>query len=101
IPSASCVGSYAPNSQGFVPIDAFGFDPSPGFNHHSVWFTYTPVANGYFEVNTQGSNFDTVVSIWTGTPGNFSPVACNDDVFPGVTRTSDVNVATATAGTHY
>jgi len=58
-------------------------DPTPscgrGQNSNSVWYRYTPVASGILHVDTQDSNYDTVVAIWTGSAGNLSEVACNDD----------------------
>jgi hypothetical protein len=48
-------------------------------NNHSVWYEVKPTA-GAHEVNTFGSNYDTVVAIYTG--GSLSSlvqVDCNDD----------------------
>lgn len=59
-------------------------DPSPpcapGSNSHSVWYQFsaTSTVTGVL-VNTQGSPYDTVLSLWTGTPGSFTAVACDDD----------------------
>jgi hypothetical protein len=44
-----------------------------------VWFTYTPPVNGAITVNTLGSNFDTVLQVFTGSCGSLTPVACNDN----------------------
>ncbi|HXI82566.1 MAG TPA: hypothetical protein VNL17_00590 [Verrucomicrobiae bacterium] len=59
--------------------------PSPACNvggRDAVWQVSPPVAaNGrQFSVSTQGSNFDTVLSIWSGTCSNLTPVACADNV---------------------
>jgi len=48
---------------------------------HSVWYHFTPYVNGPITFNTFGSSYDTVLSVYTGSPGNFSPVACNDDSY--------------------
>jgi hypothetical protein len=47
--------------------------------------------------DTFGSNYDTVLSVWTGSPGTFAPVACNDDTG---SLQSQVSFA-ATSGTTY
>jgi hypothetical protein len=59
-------------------------DPSPtcaaGSNFNSVWYRFTPAATvANANVNTQGSNYDTVLSVWTGAPGSFTAFACDDD----------------------
>jgi hypothetical protein len=51
--------------------------PTPTSN--TVWYDYTPSADGYVQADTLGSDFDTVLSVWTGTAGSLSEVACNDD----------------------
>lgn len=42
----------------------------PGFTSEnyggSVWWKWTPIFNGWYEINTAGSSIDTVLSIWTG-----------------------------------
>ncbi|MBX3404902.1 MAG: proprotein convertase P-domain-containing protein [Phycisphaeraceae bacterium] len=50
-------------------------------SNNDVWYTFTPVATGTFQVNTCGSALDTVLSIWTSCPGSqfVDMIACNDD----------------------
>lgn len=45
----------------------------------TVWYKYTPTAAGMLYVDTKGSNYDTVVAIYTGSPGAFANKACEDD----------------------
>lgn len=49
----------------------------------SVWWRFQPKADGLVTIDTVGSNYDTVLSVWTSSPGqsarNFTFVACNDD----------------------
>ena len=45
----------------------------------SVWYSFTPSEGGEVHFDTFGSNYDTFIAVWTGTPGSLSPVACNDD----------------------
>lgn len=47
---------------------------------HTVWYQYTPAADTVLSANTFGSNFDTVLGVWSGTDlASLSQVACNDD----------------------
>lgn len=48
-------------------------------NQHSVWYVWTAPNANQVEVNTYGSNYDTVVAVWSGTCGALVEVACNDD----------------------
>jgi hypothetical protein len=45
----------------------------------TAWYSFTPSVNGGFIADTFGSSYDTVLSVWTGSPGSFTQVACNDD----------------------
>jgi hypothetical protein len=45
----------------------------------TVWYVYTPSADGYVGANTAGSDYDTTLSVYTGTPGSLVQIACNDD----------------------
>ncbi|MGA2658443.1 MAG: immunoglobulin domain-containing protein [Verrucomicrobiota bacterium] len=65
----------------------------------SVWYRWTAPSPGTWTFNTQGSSFDTLLAVYTGsTLNNLVPVAGNDNI-PG-TNTSSVSF-TATAGTIY
>jgi hypothetical protein len=65
-----------------------------------VWFTYTPQSNIRLEANTFGSNYDTTLSVYTGTRGALTQIACNDDVLGTNTLQSRVRFD-AVAGTTY
>ena len=54
-------------------------DPANCSNSGSVWFSFTPSSDMQLEADTFGSNYDTVLSAWTGTQGALNLVACNDD----------------------
>jgi hypothetical protein len=58
-------------------------DPEPSCvgTSHTVWYVFTPSATTFVQVDTIGSDYDTTLSAWTGTEGNLSEVACNDDFF--------------------
>jgi len=76
-------------------------DPSTcgsGANSSSVWYRFTPSATTTVAISTDGSSYDTVVSVWTGSRGGLTNVRCDDDSGPG--RASQLSFA-ATAGTTY
>jgi hypothetical protein len=93
-PPVACVNS-------FFPADPLGWDPSSGFNHHAVWFSYTPATSGTVNLDTLTSDYDTVLSVWTGTPGSFTNVACNDDAPGQSSAPSQISNMPVTAGTTY
>src|SRR5438105_3254105 len=55
-------------------------DPTGCSSNGSVWFAFTAPSNMEIEAYTFGSDYDTVLSAWTGSQGSLSEVACNDDV---------------------
>jgi len=80
-------------------------DPTPtcvGGASNTIWYKFTPTSSGTItDVDTIGSSYDTVLSIWTGTAGSFSSVACNDDIKPRITLQSQIQNVAVTAGTTY
>lgn len=50
-----------------------------GRGGNTVWWKYTPANNAVVLVNTFGSNYDTVLAVWTGSRGALALQACNDD----------------------
>ena len=66
----------------------------------TVWYTWTPSASGTYTVDTSGSNFDTVLAIYTGsTLTGLTNRGCNDDI-----SSSDLDsrlTLSFTAGTTY
>ncbi len=82
---------------------------NPGSN--SVWYRFTPSENISVTISTDGSslipppgtdtNFnDTVLAIYTGTPGALTQVACNDDI-SGSNFLSRITGFTMLAGATY
>jgi len=48
---------------------------------YSVWYQYTANFTGNLTLSTNGSDYDTILGVWTGaTPGTLSSVGCNDDI---------------------
>jgi len=69
---------------------------------NSIWYKFTPTSGGMASLNTQGSNFDTVLSIWTGTAGSFTSVACNNGIVdPGIVLVTQLPTVSMTGGTTY
>src|SRR5260370_22896597 len=52
-------------------------------------------------MDTVGSSYDTVLSIWTRSAGSFVNVACNDDINPGVFIQSQLSNIPLPVGTTY
>lgn len=66
----------------------------------TVWYTFTPTATAIYQIDTVGSDFDTVVTVYTGaTLDTLVQVACNDDMSGGVTQS--LIQTTLNAGTTY
>jgi hypothetical protein len=69
-----------------------------GFSTYSVWYAFTPPTDMRVEFNTFGSDYDTTLSVYTGSRGGLSQVACNDNA--GTTSQSRVRFD-ARAGVTY
>lgn len=67
----------------------------------SVWFTWTPAVSGDYIIDTVGSQFDTVLAVYSGTAVNsLTPLASDDD--SGDTGPNEsLLMLTATAGVTY
>lgn len=68
---------------------------------NTAWWTF--VGNGgLMTVDSAGSNFDTVIAVYTGSPGSFTQVACVDDVSdPEFSLQSRVTIDTDAGTTYY
>jgi hypothetical protein len=64
----------------------------------NVWYAYTPSADTWIEVNTAGSDFDTVLTAVSGDRGALTLIDCSDDSQYGV---QSALVLHALAGTTY
>lgn len=96
-------GATTQGSDPTPPSPSCTFGAANGGAAKSVWFQLTTAANGNgtIEADTIGSAYDTILSVWTGTQGNLSPVACNDDIVPGINRVSQVNFGVNPSTTYY
>jgi subtilase family serine protease len=78
-------------------------DPTPPCatgSPKTVWWSLTAPSTGSVTLSTIGSAYDTVLSVWTGSPGSLTNVACNNDIAPGQI-TQSLLTFSATAGTKY
>ncbi len=55
-----------------------------GANSFTVWYRFTATTAGALQVHTQGSDYDTVLAVFAGSPGSLTLVANNDDASPAV-----------------
>lgn len=72
-------------------------DPS-----HSIWWRWTAASGSTVTLTTLGSNFDTVVGVYTGSSVNaLTSVASNDDEESGEVRTSKLAFNPVAGTTYY
>jgi hypothetical protein len=100
-PPSSCVQQFTP-AQGNT-----GGQPNGRYN--TIWYKFTPIFSANLDVYTgsfanltpNNSNYDTVLSIWTGTQGSLTGVACNDDTAPGIILSQLQGVPLTASTTYY
>jgi subtilisin family serine protease len=74
-------------------------EPAQSEQINSAWWSWTAPSNGFFKIDTIGSNFDTWLSVFTGPAvNNLSLIGFDDDGAPNRTSLYNLN---ATAGTTY
>ena len=76
-------------------------DPLGSNGGGSLWYQWTAPVTGSVNFTTAGSDYDTVLAVYTGDSfGSFNVIQKNDDVQDGIIRTSTITF-TANAGTIY
>lgn len=60
-------------------------DPNCFGRRHTVWYSFTPLETGSVVGSTAGSDFDTTLSVYTGTRPDRTRIKCDDDSGPGST----------------
>ncbi len=71
-----------------------------GTGQATVWYKYTHEGStSAIALDTQGTDYDTFIAVWTGSRTNLSPVACNDDT--GGTKQSAVAFQVQDGMTYY
>ena len=73
----------------------------PNGAYNTIWYKFTPTFSANLNVDTSGSSYDSVISIWTGSAGSLVNVACNDDINPGIVLQSQLQGVPLTASTTY
>ncbi len=69
---------------------------------HSVWYRITPTVNTVYGTDTVGSDYDTVLSVYTGSCDSLTPVACSNDFGSAIADSkSSLLTFSALAGTTY
>ncbi|MEO8541008.1 MAG: S8 family serine peptidase [bacterium] len=61
------------------PIQPTYYCPEGGIFEKSVWYSFTAPSDGYLTITTQGSNYDTIMSVWKGSRGAPYQTGCSDD----------------------
>jgi hypothetical protein len=54
-----------------------------GKSGKTVWFRMTAAEDGAVRIDTNGSNYHTVIQIYTGQPGALTAIACSAQAIPG------------------
>ena len=80
-------------------------DPTTGCGQlgKGVWYSFTPNSSGTVTISTCGSDFDTAVSVYSGTCGLLTALSggCNDDNGPSCTGTQASISFSSVAGSTY
>ena len=63
-----------------------------GSGSATVWYHFTASESRPIYIDTFGSNYDTILGVWTGGRADLRSIACNDDSSGGVQSSITVNV---------
>lgn len=75
---------------------------SGSIDSNSVWYSFTAASNTIYGLDTVGSDYDTVVSVYTGTCGALTRIACSDNFGGSIAESNrSVILFSATTGTTY
>ena len=108
-PTTRAGGSVARGFSGSQVFSTFGASKEPGEPNHcdvvggaSQWFTYVAPEDGVVRVSTEGSDFDTVLAVYSGAGTSFADlvlVACDNN--SGANGTTSAANVLVTAGSQY
>jgi len=90
--------AYNPSTYSTVAANASGSEPQESCESgnvgvsNTVWYSFTPCGGGTISINTIGSNYDTVLSVFAGSCGLATQVACNDDIVSGNLQSQLTNI---------
>jgi hypothetical protein len=77
-------------------------DPIPSCANdftNGVWYSYTAASGGLLTVDTEGSDFNTLLAVYTGACNALVEIGCNDDASTGLI--SRVNVTVESGQTYH
>ena len=94
-PFAANLDTPSATTQGSDPVLACA--NSQGVS--SVWYRFTPATKGRLNASTVGSNYDTLLALWTGSSGSLTSQACDDD--SGGNGASFISAAVVANTTYY
>jgi len=73
-------------------------DPTCLSRKRTVWYSLTATQSGWIAGTTAGSDYDTTLSVYTGTSRDFTRIRCNDDY---LSRETSLVLFEATVGQTY
>jgi len=77
-------GVYTDSTRGALP-SVFSGTCFPDTTSGDIWYIFSPVTNETVRLDTCGSDFDTTLTVYAGSPSNCGtgsgPIACNNDSF--------------------
>ena len=80
LPFSDTVDASEATTDAGEPVDPCTGEPEPS---PSIWYQFSPDDSGRYELATAGSNYDTVLSVWTSETGSFADMTlleCDDDI---------------------
>jgi hypothetical protein len=103
--SAATVLTSATGTSTGTTVDATAEPSEPGhyfYAHHSIWYQWTAPSADPIDFNTLGSDFDTVLAVYTGSSVDaLTPVAQNDNDPLGFNNSSRVSFTPVSGTTYY
>jgi C1A family cysteine protease len=78
----------------------FPFSSGASAGEKSVWYRFSTVNSGQLVLTTAGSNYDTVMGVWTGSRGSLTRIRWNDNANSTV-KSSRINFAAKANTTYY
>lgn len=76
----------------------------PRTGNHTLWWRFTPEHNGKLDLDTLASTSpfaDTIMTVYSGSPGALTEVACNEDVSGSNLRSQLIDVPVVGGTTYY
>jgi hypothetical protein len=74
VPYLETLDTRAATSSADDPVSCTG-----GRDTNTVWYSFTSSATTHYGIDTSSSDYDTVLSVYTGLCGSLTRVACSDD----------------------